>query len=87
MLGLLPRLHEKPRQCQQKIAMGNECEPTVVLENQINCEILVEAKVEPIAMVMGRGIVAWFGHARRRDETERIRAVAEIKIWRSCYIG
>ena len=41
-------------------------------------EILEEAKVELIAMVMRR--LEWFGHVKRRDETENIRAVVEMKM-------
>ena len=39
----------------------------------------VKAKVEPIATVMRR--LECFGHIKRRDETENIRAVVEMK-WR-----
>ena len=39
--------------------------------------ILEEARVEPIAMVMRR--LQWFGHVRR-DETENSQAVAETKM-------
>ena len=42
-------------------------------------EILEEAKVEPIAMVMRRRL-EWFRHVKRRYETENIRTVAEIKM-------
>ena len=34
--------------------------------------------MEPIAMVMRR--TEWFGHVKRRDETENIRAVVEMKM-------
>ena len=37
-------------------------------------------EVEPIAMVMRRQRLEWFGHVKRRDETENIRAVGEMKI-------
>ena len=40
---------------------------------------MAEAKVEPIAMVMRRRRLEWFGHVKRRDETENIRAVIEMK--------
>ena len=43
-----------------------------MLEHQRNEEILEEAKVEPIAMVMRRRRLEWFGHVKRRDETENI---------------
>ena len=36
--------------------------------------------MEPIAMVMRRRMIEWFGHVKRRDETENIRAVVEIKM-------
>ena len=42
-------------------------------------EILDEASVEPIAMVMRRRRLEWFGHVKKTDETENIRAVVEIK--------
>ena len=38
------------------------------------------AKVEPIATVMRRRRLEWFGHIKRGDETEYIRAVAEMKM-------
>ena len=49
-----------------------------LLEHQRNEEILEEANVEPIAMVMRR--LQWFGHVKRRDETENIRAAVEMKM-------
>ena len=36
--------------------------------------------VIPIAMVMTRRRLEWFGHIKRRDESENIRAVAEMKM-------
>ena len=39
-----------------------------------------EAKVEPIATVVIRRRVEWFGHVNRRDETENIRGVEEMKM-------
>ena len=45
-----------------------------------NEEILEKAKVELVAAVMRRRRVEWFGHARRRDETENMRAVVEMKM-------
>ena len=42
--------------------------------------MLEEAKAEPIAMVMRRRRLEWFGHVKRRDETEHIREVAEMKM-------
>ena len=41
-----------------------------LLEHQRNEEILEETKVEPIPVVMRRQ--EWFGHVKRRDETENI---------------
>ena len=35
-------------------------------------EILAEAKVEPFTMVMRRSRLEWFGHLKRRDETENV---------------
>ena len=51
-----------------------------LLEHRRNEEILEEAKVEPIVTVMRRRRLEWFGHVKRRDETENIRAVAEMKM-------
>ena len=51
-----------------------------LLEHRINEEILEEAKVEPIATVMRRRRVEWFRHVNRRDETENIRSVVEMKM-------
>ena len=43
--------------------------------------------MEPIAMVMRR--LEWFGQVKRRDGTENIREVAEMKRWKcvstTCY--
>ena len=39
-----------------------------------------EARVEPIAIVVRRRRLEWFGHVKIRDEVENIRAVAEIKM-------
>ena len=47
-----------------------------LLEHWRNGEILEEAKVEAITMVR----LEWFGHVKRRGETENIRAVAEMKM-------
>ena len=46
-----------------------------LLEYGRNEDILDEARVELIAMGMRR-----FGHVKRRDETENIRAVVEMKM-------
>ena len=51
-----------------------------LLEHWRNDEILKEAKVKPIAMVMRRRRLEWSGHVKRRDETENFRAVVEIKM-------
>ena len=51
-----------------------------LLEHRINGDIFEEAKVEPTAMVMRRRRLEWFGHVKRRDETENIRAVVEKKM-------
>ena len=51
-----------------------------LLEHRRNEEIVEEANVEPIAMVMIRRRLEWSGHAKRRDETENIRAVVEMKM-------
>ena len=55
-------------------AMGNGCEPAAT------SDILEEAKVEPIAMVMSRRRLNWFGHMARRDENENIRSVAKMQM-------
>ena len=46
-----------------------------LLEHRRNERILEVAKEEPIAMVMRRRRLEWFGHVKRKDETENIRAV------------
>ena len=51
-----------------------------LLEHRRNEEILEEAKVEQIATVMRRRRLGWFGHVKRTDETENIRAVVEMKM-------
>ena len=51
-----------------------------LLEHTRNEEILEEARVEPIATVRRRRRLEWFGHIKRRDETENIRAVVEMKM-------
>ena len=51
-----------------------------LLEHRRNEEILEETNVEPIATVMRRRRLEWFGHIKRRDETENIRAVVEMKM-------
>ena len=51
-----------------------------LLEHRRNEEILEEEKVEHIATVMRRRRLEWFGHVKRRDETENIRAVVEMKM-------
>ena len=48
-----------------------------LLEHRRNEEILEEARVEPIAMVMRR--MDWFGHVKRRYETENIIEVMEME--------
>ena len=51
-----------------------------LLEHRRNEEILEEAKVEQIATVMRRRRLEWFGHVKRRDETENNRAVVDMKM-------
>ena len=51
-----------------------------LLEHRRNEEILEEVKVEHIAMVMRKRRLEWFGHVKRRDETENSRAVVEMKM-------
>ena len=50
-----------------------------LLEHRRNEEILEYATVEAIAD-MTRRRLDWFGHVKRRGETENIRAVAEMKM-------
>ena len=52
----------------------------VCIEHRRNDEILEEAKVEPIATVTRRRRLEWFWNVKRRDETENVRAVVEIKM-------
>ena len=42
-----------------------------LLEHRINKKILEEARVAPIAMVMRRRMLEWFGYIDRRNETEK----------------
>ena len=51
-----------------------------LLEQRMYEEILEEAKEEQIATVTRRRRLEWFGHVKRRDETENIRAVVEMKM-------
>ena len=51
-----------------------------LLEHRINEKILEEAKVEPTSTVMRWRRLEWFRNIKRRDETENIRAVAEMKM-------
>ena len=45
-----------------------------------NEDILEEAKVEPIAMVMRRRRLEWFGYMKTREEKKNINPVAEMKM-------
>ena len=54
--------------------MGNRCEPTGT------SEILEEANVELIVMVMRLRRLEWFRHVKTRNETENIRGVVEMKM-------
>ena len=58
-----------------------------LLEHRRNEEILEEAKVEQIATVMRRRRLEWFGHVKRRDETDNTRAVVEMKMEGKCPRG
>ena len=58
-----------------------------LLEHRRNEEILEEARVVPTAMVARRRRLEWFGHVKRREETENTRAVAEMKMERKRPIG
>ena len=51
-----------------------------LLEHRRNEEIVKEAKVGQIATVMRRRRRECFGHIKRRDETENIRAVVEMNM-------
>ena len=48
-----------------------------------NEDILEEARVELIAMAVRKRRLEWFMNIRRRDETENIRAVVEMKLERN----
>ena len=50
------------------------------LERYTNEAIVAEPKGEQIAMVMRRRRLEWFEYVKRRDETENIRAVVEMKM-------
>ena len=52
-----------------------------------NNEILEEAEMEPIAMVMRRRRLEWFGYTERRHDTENIPAVVEMKMEGSALEG
>ena len=43
-----------------------------LLKHRRNEYILEEAKVDPIAMVMIRRRLEWFGHVKRKNEIENI---------------
>ena len=58
--------------------MGNGSEPVGRPEKL--GDIGREARVVSIAMVMRRRRLEWFGHMQRRNETENIRAVTEMKM-------
>ena len=51
-----------------------------LLEHRRNEDILEEAQVEQIATVMRRRRLEWFGHVKRKYETENIRVVIEMKM-------
>ena len=59
--------------------MSNGDEP-VRIHYRRDEKILEEAKVEPIAMVVRRRRREWLWRVKRRDETENIRAVVEMKM-------
>ena len=50
-----------------------------LLEHRRNDQLLEEVKVEQIVMVMRKRGLEWFGHVKRRDETDNIRAGVEMK--------
>ena len=59
-----------------------------LLEHRKNEEILEEANVEQIAMVMRKRRLEWSEHIKRRDETENIRAViVDMKMEGNCPRG
>ena len=51
-----------------------------LLEHRRNEEILEEPKVDAIVTVMRWRRLEWFGHVKRRGETENIRAVTEMNM-------
>ena len=64
--------------------MSNECEPVGTPEKLRD---LGGSKNKPIAMVMRRRRREWFGHVKRRDETENIQAVVEMNMDGNCPKG
>ena len=65
--------------------MDSEFKPTK--KHWRNEEILEEAKVEPIVMVMRMRRSECFGHVKRRVKKENIRAIAELKLEGHCQKG
>ena len=49
-------------------------------EHRRNYDISEVANMEPIAKVMRRRMLEWFGYVKRSNETDKIRAGAEMKI-------
>ena len=58
-----------------------------LLEHRRNEAILEEAKTDPIATVMRRRRLEWFGHMKRRQRTENITTVAMMKMVGKCPKG
>ena len=49
---------------------------------RVSCFEVLSASVKHIATVMRSRRLEWFGHVKRRDETDNIRAVVEMKMER-----
>ena len=74
---LLPSVYPTMRLQSSHLLVRNYVHRNQHLRNE---EILEEAKMEAISTVMRRRRLEWFGHVKRRGETEHIRAVAEMKM-------
>ena len=73
-------IRDGKRMATTEIKMVRRAMGVSLLEHRGNEEILEQANVEQIATVMRRRRLEWFGHVKRRDETENIRAVVEMKM-------
>ena len=72
------RTISKGEKQQPEMRMVRQAMGVSLLECRRNEEILEEAKVRPIVMVIRMRRFEWFG--QRRDQTENIKAVAKLKM-------